>query len=189
MSEIIALCGPQQVGKTTAANSLVEHFDFVRVAFADPLYDMVAALMRLPVHKVRELPKNEPMPSLAGRTLRHALQTLGTEWGRNDMSADIWVNAAIRKANSLTMRGVRVVMDDCRFLNEYDALRRAGARMVLLQRDELPEQINTSHGSEIEWPNFPHFDAVVKNPADGAPNWAETAGRTILTSLGIPPRS
>ena len=183
MPDIIALCGPQQVGKTTAAQSMVDHFQFTRVAFADPLYDMVAALMRLPVHKVRQLPKNEPMDVFEGRTLRHALQTLGTEWGRNLVGSDIWVNAAIRRAASLNLQGIRVVIDDCRFINEYEALRTAGAKIVLLQRDELPEQINTAHGSEVEWPNFPHFDVVVKNPPDGAPHWATTASRAILGAL------
>lgn len=183
MPDIIALCGPQQVGKTTAAQSLVDQFQFTRVAFADPLYDMVAALLRMPVHRVRQLPKNEPMDALEGRTLRHTLQTLGTEWGRNLVGSDIWANAGIRRAASLNRHNVRVVIDDCRFLNEYEALRAAGAKMVLLQRDELPEQINTSHGSEIEWPNFPHFDAVVKNPADGAPHWAKTASKAILETL------
>ena len=183
MPDIIALCGPQQVGKTTAAQSLVDQFLFARVAFADPLYDMVAALLRMPAHKVRQLPKNEPMEALEGRTLRFALQQLGTEWGRNTMGTGIWVNSAVRRAQFLNLREVGVVIDDCRFLNEYNALRAIGAKMVLLQRDDLPEQINTSHGSEVEWPNFPHFDAVVRNPADGASHWATTAGRTILKAL------
>lgn len=183
MPDIIALCGPQQVGKTTAAQSLVDRFNFTRVAFADPLYDMVAALLRLPIHKVRQLPKNEPMALLEGRTLRHTLQTLGTEWGRNSIGNGIWVNAAIRRAVSLTQHGHRVVIDDCRFLNEYEALRAAGAKMVLLQRDDLPEQINVAHGSEVEWPTFPHFDARLTNSQESAANWSATAGKTILKAL------
>ena len=183
MSDIIALCGPQQVGKTTAAKSLSEHFKFVRVSFADPLYDMIATLLRIPVALVRELPKNEPLEVLEGRTLRYTLQMLGSEWGRSLIGSEIWVNTALRRVKTLVDHGTRVVIDDCRFLNEYTALRKAGAKMVLLQRAETPEQHNTSHASEIEWPNFPHFDARVMNPPDGAAHWGKTAAKTILTQI------
>lgn len=182
MARIIALFGPQQVGKSTAALSLVQRHDFVRVAFADPLYRMVAGLMELGVEDVRKLPKNEPIKALGGQTLRHALQTLGTEWGRDLMNYDIWVDTAVRKILELTEANHSVIVDDLRFYNEYEALEAIDCEFVRLQRPDMPAQVNRSHASEVAWHYFKSH-ADVTNPPDGAEDWAQKAGDAVLDAL------
>jgi hypothetical protein len=182
MALLVALFGPQQVGKSTAAISLVQNHGLVRVAFADPLYRMLAALLELSVEATRRLPKNEPMEALGGRTVRHMLQTLGTEWGRTLMADDLWVETARRKILEFTSSGTSVVVDDLRFANEYAMLGALGCRFVRLHRDGVPEQVNPTHGSEVAWHSFASHAEVV-NPPDGAENWARKAGEAVLAAL------
>ena len=182
MALIIALYGPQQVGKSTAALSLVDHHGFVSVAFADPLYRMIAALLNISMEEVRRLPKNEPMEALGGQTLRYTLQTLGTEWGREKISQNLWVDTARRSILSCVAAGHPVVVDDLRFDNEYDVLSEVGCLFVRLRRDGVPEQDNPEHASETAWANF-HSNADVTNPPDGAENWSQRAGVAIISAL------
>lgn len=182
MSMIIALTGPQQVGKSTTAESLVRHHNYARVAFADPLYLMLASLMGLSSDEVRRLEKNQPIEALNGRTLRHALQTLGTEWGRKLIDPEIWVCACTRRVKYLSSKGIPVVVDDCRFDNEMDALRVIGAKIVRLHRDNLPEQVGVEHHSECDWPYF-DVDAVVRCDINDAVEWGKVAGDRVLSAV------
>jgi hypothetical protein len=184
MATIIALYGPQQVGKSTAALSLVEHHEFTRIAFADPIYRMVAALLNISMEAVRRLPKNEPMEALGGQTLRYALQTLGTEWGREKISQDLWISTARRSILDHAVPGRPVVIDDLRFDNEYAMLAEIGCLFVRLRRDGVPEQDNPGHASETAWAHF-QSHAEVTNPPDGAANWARKAGEAILDALRV----
>lgn len=150
---LIAFTGPAGSGKSTAADALVE-VGWTRVKFADPLKDMVRAFYRAcgidhpPYIEARiegDL-KEEPDPFLRGQTPRWAMQTLGTEWGRNLIAEDIWTEAFIQRAGSLMSRDVDVVVDDCRFENEAEAIARLGGRVVrILGRDG---GLGMSHASE-----------------------------------------
>ena len=65
---------------------------FLCLPFAAPLKAMFAALGIAPAP--RDDPRvwrETPHPLLCGRTPRQALQTLGTEWGRDCIGDDVWV--------------------------------------------------------------------------------------------------
>jgi len=137
--KLIALTGLAGSGKSTAASALVET-GFVRVSFAAPLKAMMAALYEhagLPASEIKrriEGPrKQESDPLLGDQTPRYAMQTLGTEWGRDTIFADLWANAAIREINRLMGLGVSVVVDDCRFPNEADAIRSLGGFIIRIK--------------------------------------------------------
>lgn len=179
MVKLIALYGPQQVGKSTAAQSLVEHHNYTRVAFADPLYQMISALLG---RDARDVPKNLPMDELEGKTIREALQSLGTEWGRDLIGSELWVNTARRRITRLLGKGKKIVIDDCRFRNEYRALWHLSARFVRLSREDIPEQINIDHGSELEWQSFEPAVSIA-NPTDSAELWKSDSGQIILEAL------
>lgn len=134
---LIAFTGPAGCGKSTAAEALVE-MGWARVKFADPLKNMLRALYyscgiedtAFIEARIEGEMKEEPDPLLRGRTPRWALQTLGTEWGRNLISEDLWTAAWRNKVNGLLAEGVDVVADDCRFPNEAEAVRRLGGKVV-----------------------------------------------------------
>lgn len=154
---IIGLSGYARSGKDEAAKVLVEKYGFVRVAFADKLRDFLYAL-NPPVSHTRWV------KSQSGRTfatknpggeevllqdvideygwdgykatpyskeIRRQLQRLGTEAGRNTLWDSIWIDAAFADVPE----GKSIVITDCRFPNEAQAIKERGGNVVRVERD------------------------------------------------------
>jgi hypothetical protein len=145
-------------GKSTVADHLKLRWGFERIRFAGPLKRMLASLLETqgctPEYIKRCLEgdlKTQPVPELSGRTPRHAMQTLGTEWARDKMHADLWVNCWRGQAEQLLKKGTPVVADDCRFFNEYDTIRSMGGIVWRVARDGYQ---GDGHVSESEQKNF-----------------------------------
>lgn len=148
--KIIALYGPQGAGKSEAATAIhsLDRF-WVRMSFADPLYEMVSVLVN---ENARYLDKSAPIEWLGGKTLRQLLQTLGTEWGRDMVSNEVWLNHLRRRIESAHKQGMHVVVDDMRFQNEYEMLRDMGAEIVRIDRPG--HEFRGEHASERDQPGF-----------------------------------
>jgi hypothetical protein len=129
---IIAFTGLAGAGKSTAALHLVERHGFQRIRFAGPLKAMMGAL-GLSADEVDGNRKELPCELLGGKTPRHAMQTIGTEWGRDLICSDLWIRA-FRAALDKVPVGVPVVIDDCRFPNEAEAVAAAGGILVRIER-------------------------------------------------------
>lgn len=129
---IVAFTGLAGSGKSTAAQYLVERHGFQRVRFAGPLKSMMAAL-GCSHEQIDGSEKETPCDLLGGKTPRQAMQTLGTEWGRDLITPDIWIRAW-QAAVAKVPAGVPIVVDDCRFPNEGDAVRAAGGVIVCISR-------------------------------------------------------
>jgi len=120
---LIGMCGAAGSGKDTVASIL----GFERVAFADPLYEMVAIVTGMTPDEMRDREaKERPIDWLGGHSPRQLLQTLGTEWGRNTVSQTIWIDTAMRRVQRLLDEGKNVVITDVRFDNEAAAIKAAG---------------------------------------------------------------
>lgn len=145
--KLIGIVGYLGAGKTTIVNEAIHEIDdTIRMGFADPLYDMIAA-MGVPMEIIRDKSKwDEPQELLYGQTIRHAVRTLGTEWGRNYINQDVWSNIACYKAFSLMQEGINVIIDNVRFPSEMSFMRRYDATFIALQRPEL--EIDLTHSSE-----------------------------------------
>jgi len=106
-------------------------------------------------------------------TPRHALQQLGTEWGRK-CYPDVWLEYGIRRAQRLldpaTLGGKELVglndrpaslvlITDCRFANEAAAVHAAGGKVIRITR---PGTSAGEHGSEMEQDDIP-VDWTVHN--------------------------
>lgn len=164
MSMLIGLSGWARSGKDTAAEYLVEQKGFTRVAFADPLRE---ALYRLnPLIEVQGFPgaRLRQMVDLAGwdelkaasEDVRGLLQRMGTEVGREMIRDSIWVDLAMKKADSLDF----VVITDVRYPNEAEAIRDRGGILWRIQRPYLGPA--NTHPSETALDEY-KFDAVVEN--------------------------
>lgn len=129
---IIAFTGLAGAGKSTAAMHLVKRHRFERVRFAGPLKAMMAAL-GLTAAEIDGDRKELPCELLGGKTPRWAMQTIGTEWGRQCIGDDLWIRAW-RAAVDRLPSGAPVVVDDCRFPNEAEAVRAAGGLIVRINR-------------------------------------------------------
>lgn len=141
---LLALTGVALSGKSTAADYLCLRHGFVRVKFAGPLKAMLRAIGLTDAEIEGDL-KEHLTPLLAGKTPRHAMQTLGTEWGRKRIGEAFWINLWTESASDVLDQGGRVVVDDCRFPNEVDAVHRLGGKVVRLTGRG---GINGGHSSE-----------------------------------------
>ena len=128
MKLVVGFSGLKRSGKTTAAEYMVVHSGFIRMSFAQPIKDMLKVL-----GVSENNPKEKPHLLLHGKTPRYALQTLGTEWGRNMIGGNIWVDVV--KNNILNGNAEdNIVIDDCRFKNEVDMILGLGGIIVYIER-------------------------------------------------------
>ena len=141
---IVALCGYQKHGKTTAAMYLERHLGYHRSSFADPIRAMLIA-QGCPVQAFTSSHKNTSRLDLCGMTPREAMESLG-DWGR-DRSPDFWIRAWDR---TLPQAGL-VVVDDARYDLEAAAAlgvaRRRDAAFVMIEVFRPDHPCGTSHGS------------------------------------------
>lgn len=151
---VIALVGQAGSGKTTVAKHLEIHHHYIRVRFAEILKRMLREL-GLSENEIDGNLKEKPCSLLLGKTPRHAMQTLGTEWGRDLIHENLWANAWKVKVEEKLALGHKVVCDDCRFVNEVGFVRTFhGAEIWNIQRPQkdLPERMD--HSSERELDNI-----------------------------------
>lgn len=157
---LIGLTGPAGCGKDTVARYLCQpHIGFEPYAFADPLRDMLIALLcpaNIPVqYLVERSLKEQPMPGI-GMSARRLMQTLGTEWGRNTVHADLWTRVAgmtlgISEDPAVLPVADAIVISDVRFPNEAAWIRQHGGYVVRVERETAGV---AAHESEQ------HFDAI-----------------------------
>ena len=193
---IIGICGFIGSGKDTVADYLVENHNFSRDSFAGTLKDAVAAIFGWDRELVEGRTKEardwreqvDPwwadrleMPAL---TPRLVLQLWGTEVGRQAFHNDIWIASL---ENKLRKTNGNVVITDCRFPNEVQAIKNAGGIVVRVVRGPEPEWYKTAeivnagpennnsweryktlldsyniHASETSWVGS-NFDAILEN--------------------------
>lgn len=172
---IVALTGKAGSGKSTAAEGLARDHGFVRVRFADPLKNMLRSLYRDAGLDEAEIErriegdlKEVPCEVLCGRTPRQAMQWLGTEWGRNMVAPDFWTRLWTRRAK----RHARVVVEDCRFENEAQTVRRARGLIVRVERPGLAPIAAGGHVSEAGGVDA---DALVENGGPKESLWKRVA--------------
>lgn len=126
--KVIGLCGLAGSGKTQAALILAER-GYYRLRFADTLKHMLRVLLCAagedPQSAQRYIDgdlKEQPHHAFGDHSSRYAMQTLGTEWGRKMISADLWVGITKAQIDMALDQGRRVVLDDLRFPNEADVI-------------------------------------------------------------------
>lgn len=142
---LIGIIGGKGQGKSTIARHLWRDHGFAVVKFADPLKDMLTAI-GLRLDELEGDLKETPCALLCGKTPRFAMQTLGTEWGRDQIDPRFW-EALWRDATRRTFSyGLDVVTDDVRFPNEMQAVRDLGGHLLRVVRPGA--RTDDSHASE-----------------------------------------
>lgn len=140
---IIGLSGRAGSGKSTVASFLVKKHNFALRKFAGPLKDMFRSI-GLTDREIEGHAKHQPCDLLCGKTPRHAMQTLGTEWGRHLIHPEIWTTLW---ANGIG-QGQNIVSDDTRFGNEAKKIRELGGVVILIERTDAL-LLDESHPSEV----------------------------------------
>jgi hypothetical protein len=161
----ITLIAPaMQSGKSTVATCLNVRYGYEIVPFARPMKLMVRTLLeafgidRKGAEYLLSTGKEDRIGCIPGMpTARHLLQTIGTEWGRDCIHQGLWLCAWAELAS----QHEHVVVDDCRFLNEYALLRESPVTQIW--RITRPSAtITTAHASEGQLDNVP-VDAEIVN--------------------------
>lgn len=180
---IVAFYGPQRAGKSEAAKAFAHIPTWVKLSFADPLYQMMSVVLG---RDARAVDKKAELPELGGRTLRRALQTLGTEWGRQQMWESIWLNQMARAIRQQHRAGKNVVIDDLRFANEYRFLREYGATIIMVGRagSEFIRTPADGHTSEADWWDF-EPDFSLSNPMNGVKEWQQYVRDVLRAELQL----
>ena len=140
-ARLIAITGLAGCGKSTVAEYLHRDYGFVRRKFAGPLKAMLQALYEWTdldtgdiTARLEGAKKERPDPVLNGATPRWAMQSLGTEWGRDSIHPDIWVDLLRRRVERDLALGWSVVIDDLRFPNEGDVVEALGGKVLQIYR-------------------------------------------------------
>lgn len=190
---IISITGLIGSGKDTAADYLVNFYNFKRESFASTLKDAVSDVFGWD----RELLEGRTKTSREWReqvdewwanrlgipqlTPRWILQHWGTDVLRNHFHDDMWIASL---ENKLRNSKDNIVITDCRFPNEIAGLKSQGAKMLWIRRGVIPhwysiaEQANRGdskardwllkegiHSSEYSWAGT-SFDVVIDNNKD-----------------------
>jgi len=153
-------------GKTTVA-SILSAFDYEILSFAQPIKEMTKVFLMSVGHPERVSDnlinnrKNDPI--LGSVTTRHLLQTLGTEWGRECIYENIWVDVWENNLNNKKFNGKykHFVVDDVRFKNEAEKIYSLGGHLWRIERPASKRR--TWHKSEGGLNDWAHFHWTITN--------------------------
>lgn len=198
---IIGITGYAGSGKDTVANILVRDHGFVKIAFADPLkrickdvFDFSDEQLWGPSSARNGEDKRYPRPLQSVPdsfqsylTPRHALQQLGTEWGRACYE-NVWVDYVLRVADRLANgkrhegnwysaqegiifvggldRPKGIVISDVRFPNEVSVLK-AKAKNVRIWRTVHGTGLIGAAGAHLSEQHIDNIEADFTFPAGG----------------------
>lgn len=128
---LIGIHGRAWAGKNRLADMMNCH----ALGFADPLYSALSAMFGIPESRLRDRSRKEEVIPWIGKSPRELLQTLGTEWGRGLVRADIWLRVAEQRLERAMDAGFsRVAFADLRFDNEAEWIRERGGVIVWITR-------------------------------------------------------
>lgn len=148
-SYVLGICGHAGAGKDMAADYLVKHFGFVRMALADPIKEIAFNYFGVDYEILRRSDKPEKV--------RWLLQQLGTEIGRT-YDPEIWTKTLCNRITASPEK--RIVITDVRFPNEAETLVTGlGADLILIRRPNNPNTgaAMMQHASETSIEKIP-FD-------------------------------
>lgn len=202
MKKIIAVTGLKGSGKDTTANYIIKNYDnWEKDSFAGTLKDAISAIFgwnrkmlagETPEDRIIREKPDEFWSNKLGyeATPRNIMQKIGTDVLRNNFDKNIWIYSLEHK---ITNTDKNIIITDCRFKNEIDALRNLGAIIIRLERDPLPnwfkkveeigklyyngahflvdpyqqiDELQNIHQSEWDWIGYDNPDYILKVNGD-----------------------
>lgn len=148
--KLIGLIGRARSGKDTVAGYLARRHMFAHIAFADPVKEMLEAAFG---DLFRDGDREKPIDWL-GKSPRQLMQTLGTEWGRNQVHPELWVMLTEQKVKNAVEFNLPLVISDVRFYNEANMILKHGGELWFVSRN-TSEQVNPHSSETADWGRWP----------------------------------
>lgn len=142
---IIGLVGKKQVGKDTVANYLVQHYGFLKHAFAAPLKDACKILFLLEPRQMNDNRLKEKKDLRWGKSPREIMQLVGTDLFRDHVDVNFWVRHMEIWIDEHPNENI--VVSDVRFQNEANLIKKKGGILWSIERNTL---LNDDHKSETQ---------------------------------------
>lgn len=145
---IIGICGLIGSGKDTVADFLVNNYNYKKESFAAALKDAASVVFNwdrnlLEGRTVEAREWREQVDTWWSKRLniphltpRFILQNWGTELFRGHFHDDIWIATV---ENKLRLTTDNIVITDCRFPNEIEAIRKLGGKIIRIKRGIDPD--------------------------------------------------
>jgi len=161
--KLVCLAGISGSGKDAAGAYLAHRHAFQRLAFADPLKDLMMEIFGLTREQLWGDERNVPHPRL-GRPPRELYQDFGGAC--REIDPDVWIRRFRDRLDGLLGAGGAVVCTDLRTLAELRAVKEMGGTTWLIERPGAgaPGRM-AMDATETELARAPRdlFDHVIRN--------------------------
>jgi dephospho-CoA kinase len=157
MGKLIGILGRKRSGKDTLGSYMIENYNYQRYAYADPIKDTLKVMFDLNDEQLND--KKETIDERWGVSPRIIMQQFGTEICRNDLSK--YIENIKLEDETLWIKLFRIfyeknkdkdiVVTDVRFLDEINAIKSLGGKIVKINRDNLEYD---GHCSEKDIDNY-----------------------------------
>jgi hypothetical protein len=157
---LVAFSGLKGSGKDTAAQYLVDNYEFTRIAFADGVREMALVIdPKIPFKTMwgTDIVNLSQLVTQFGwekikrdiPEVRRLLQVIGTEAVRNLIGEDSWIKFLLNKFPDVADEDSKYVISDCRFPNEVDFVQSCSGTLVWIDRPDLVSDGHASESTEI----------------------------------------
>lgn len=159
MGRVIGLLGRKRSGKDSSGDYLISKYNFTRYAFADPIKDILKIMFDFSSNQLND--DKEKIDDRWNVSPREVLQKFGTEMCRHDLekylpkiketmnNETIWIK--LFRIFYEKNKDKDIIITDVRFLDEINAIRSIGGKIVKIERDNLEYD---GHSSEKDIDNY-----------------------------------
>jgi len=145
---IVGITGKKGHGKDTVGEVFTKA-GYLRDFFAAPIKEAVKLALNMTDEQVHgTVDVKETIDPRYGITPRWAMQSMGTEWGRNLINKDVWAIACLSRIEN--SGALNWVITDTRFTNEADIIKEKGGIIVKVVRPNADTGSFEDHPSELQ---------------------------------------
>jgi len=142
-------------------------------SFAKPIYEIVGTIFDAGVEEIKRNKNTlvRPRSFMGLRSYRELLQKVGMNL-RDLVHEDIWIDAMFGKENSKILEewtgGIRWwIIDDLRFINEFDKVVSCGGKLIKVERDIEknihPDILNNRSETDLDKFDNDVWDLIIDN--------------------------
>jgi hypothetical protein len=151
--KLILLTGVAGCGKDTMADAITNSTpNAKKISLADPLKEMLSCFLGCSPQMLDDRDFKESRPSrLMGLSVREGMQSLGTGWGREGISQDVWVNITKEKIEEEWLKNTEttIIVSDIRYSSEAESFKKMGGVLIKVERQRNPSSTDhNEHSSE-----------------------------------------